>query len=627
MKYPDLFNPDLSRMGTAESQMYNLVAGELVTRVVRSSLGPRGMSKVYIDILGEETITGHGGAFLRKVDVDHPAAKAMVDAVNTVDNHVGDGTTAAAILAGALLLHAKKMRAMRIPTASIISGYESGLEAALHDLENMRMYNGNDTGRDDTGNDMMCNYSILRRLVECCMAGSAILELTSGSNNGIVNGSSDYDARHTNSNHGMIDLVVDAILCTTDAKTGLSHPDDVKIEEKQGNALQTELVRGTVIDKPIDDDQMPRVIHDARILLVSESLERSRTKTESEITITKPAQMGGFLSQESENVSNIVNSVISCGANVVISRKGIDAESQEALARLGIMSIRRVKHNDIWWLEKSTGAVTCTNITNIKHAELGHAERVYERSVGGDKMIFVESGLKRPGSVTLLLRASSKPYLDEFHRDVLNALYMARTFAESPYVVYGGGSCEAILAHGVRARALDTSGKAQVALGMFADALETIPMALAENAGMQTLDALPELRSATCAACTCHKRANMMYNHSGDIQNGKGGSRTTCKPRIPTTWHGIDHATRTIRDMSPAGCNIIEPYGIKEQVLKSATEAACAILNVDDVFVKDLIDNTHCHIDGTVHAHKEPGRNHNHWEQEGLEQRQMHHHY
>ncbi len=614
MKYPDIFNPDLSRIGVQESQMYNLVAGELVTQTVRTALGPRGMMKVYVDILGEDTLTVHGGAFLRKIDVDHPAAKAVIDAVNAVDNHVGDGTTTAAVLIGALLRNAKEMRALRIPTASIVAGYEAGLEAALAELERIK-FEGRASDR-----------RTMRDLARCCIRGKALGELCEGSRvrdgreggagNGTGNGAGSGD---------IVDMLVRAAYCTSDVSSGRALTDDVKIEEKPGSAAQTELVMGTVIDKPVDSAAMPRAIRDARILLVSEPLERSRTKTESEISMDSPGQMKEFLRQESEDVRGAVSGVIGSGANVVISRKGIDDEAQELLARGGIISVRRVKHNDIWWLEKATGAVTCTDIRDMSGARMGHADLVCERSVGGDRMLFVESGRDDAKSVTLLLRANSKRYLDEFHRTALNVLHVLRDFIECPYLVYGAGSCEAILARRVRDESGVMAGKAQVAAARFADALESVTMALAENVGIEPLDALPLLRSKVHGDRRGSRAAaTRSCGNAGGAGDGDNGA-TASNP--PSGWYGVDHASRSICDVSLLPYSVIEPYAVKAQVLKSSVEAACAVLNVDDVFVKDLIDNTHCHIDGTVHAHKDPGRNHNHWEQEGLEQRQMHHYY
>ena len=569
MKYPDIFNPELSRIGARESQAYNLVAARLAADVLRTSLGPRGMEKVYIDILGEATVTKHGGAFLRKLDVDHPAAKAVVEAVNAVDTHVGDGTSTAAVLICALLGHAQQLRGVGVPTAAIVDGFEAGLEFALESLDSMEVRGAAAGGGADA--------PTMERLADTCLSGKAIFD-------------SMADRAAVRS------AVVDAAMAVADPRTGRIDVDDVKIEEKRGSSERIELVMGTVVDKPVDSPAMPRAVRDAKVLLLNDELGATRTRAESEIVVTSPSNMAQFALQESSNVLLLARRVAESGARVVVSRKGIDAHAQEALAAEGIVSVRRAKYNDLWWLEKATGARTCRSVEDISADELGFASRVYERNVGGDRMLFVES--ERPRSVTLLLRASSREYLDEFHRTAKNALFVLRNYAESPGVVFGGGSCEAAMARAVRERAAGLEGKRQLAATRVADALEEIPSTLASNVGMSPLDALPRLRSEHAAAAE--------------------GGRGPC-------WSGIDSSARTVADMSASG--VVETAAVKRQVLKSAVGAATLILNVDDVFVKDLIDNTHCHIDGTVHAHKDPGRNHNHWEQEGIEQRQMHHHY
>lgn len=569
MKYPDIFNPELSRIGARESQAYNLVAARLAADVLRTSLGPRGMEKVYIDILGEATVTKHGGAFLRKLDVDHPAAKAVVEAVNAVDTHVGDGTSTAAVLICALLGHAQQLRGVGVPTAAIVDGFEAGLEFALESLDGMEVRGAAAGGGADA--------PTMERLADTCLSGKAIFD--SMADRAAVRGA-----------------VVDAAMAVADPRTGRIDVDDVKIEEKRGSSERIELVMGTVVDKPVDSPAMPRAVRDAKVLLLNDEIGTTRTRTESEIVVTSPSNMAQFALQESSNVLLLARRVVESGARVVVSRKGIDAHAQEALAAEGIVSVRRAKYNDLWWLEKATGARTCRSVEDISADELGFASRVYERSVGGDRMLFVES--ERPRSVTLLLRASSREYLDEFHRTAKNALFVLRNYAESPGIVFGGGSCEAAMARAVRERAAGLEGKRQLAAARVADALEEIPSTLASNVGMSPLDALPRLRSEHAAAAE--------------------GGRGPC-------WSGIDSSARTVADMSASG--VVETAAVKRQVLKSAVGAAALILNVDDVFVKDLIDNTHCHIDGTVHAHKDPGRNHNHWEQEGIEQRQMHHHY
>lgn len=578
MKHPEIFNPDLSRIGTQDSQMYNLVAGELVTQVVKTSFGPRGMLKVYIDILGEETITKHGGAFLRKLDVDHPAAKSVVDAVNTVDNHAGDGTIATAILIGALLKRSRELRKAGIATPKIIRGFEAGMRQALGEIGRIKFW----ADRADR--------LVMLGLARTCMSGKAFEDAVPGPG-------------------GTAHMIVDAVCRVSDFEAGRVRIDDIKIEEKTGRPAQTELVAGTVIDKPIDCPAMPRSMRNARVLLLNEPLEKSRTKTESEISITSPCQMREFLCKEEDNVARLARKVIESGAGMAISRKGIDEQTQNLLAEAGIITVRRVKYNDLWWLERATGAKTCENLESISASELGFAGRIYERKVGGDAVLFVESP-NSPRSVTLLLRASSKRYLDEFHRTALNVMYALRNFIERPYLVFGGGSCEMILARSIREKAAAIGGAESLAVEGFANALEEIPLTLASNLGMNRLDVLPILHHLHESRA---KHAN--GNAEGSLEETEKGTR----------WYGIDSGTRSILDMSLS--QVVDVAFVKEQMIKTAAEAACSILNIDDVFVKDLIDNTHCHIDGTVHAHKDPGRNHNHWEQEGLEQRQMHHYY
>lgn len=556
MKYPDLINPEISRVGLAESQMYNVTAGELMAGMVRSCLGPRGMDKVYVDILGEETATNRGGFFLRKLDVDHPAAKTVAEAVNTVDTHVGDGTTTTAVLIGSILSNCRNLLEAGIPTVAVIRGLERGMDYALDELDAMKI--------SPTSPDR----SVMESLARSCLAG------------GVMHDVGDY-----------ANLMVDTMLCVADSSGRTVDVDDIKIEEKAGGATSVRLVRGTVIDKPIDGPQMPRIIRDARVLLINDPLEETRTKTESEIMIDDPSQLGEYAHRENANLLALTERVCSSGADIVVSRKGISHCAREILAANGIISIRRVKYNDLWWLEKSTGARVCESAERILEDELGRASMVYEEPVGGDGMVFIES--ENPGSVTLLLQSSSRMYRDELHRTALNAACALRNFMHRPFVVYGGGACEALLAYRIREKSARVPGKVQVVLERFASALEEIPITLAENAGMDVLDAITDLRSKHAAS---------------------GGG-----------WYGIDSARRRITDVSSS--DVIETVAVKEQVIKTAVEAACMIMRVDDVFVKDLIDNTHCHIDGTVHAHKDPGRNHNHWEQEGLEQRPMHPYY
>jgi len=562
MKYPGLLNDDISRVGTNEAQMYNLLSGTLVADLVKTCLGPRGMSKMYIDILGEDTLTKHGGAFLRKVDVDHPAAKSVIEAVNTVDTHVGDGTSSAAILIGSLLGNAKELLNLGIPTATIVRGYEIGLDLVLDSLDEIKIKQNND------------NLEKMRELLITCITGKTIFDLQEDQGK-------------------IVDMIIEAVLDVADLKNNYFSIDDIKIEEKIGNVTEIQLIKGTLIDKTIDSSAMPKCINDAKILLINEPLETMKTRYESEIEITSPKQMSQFLVQENNELDHLVQNIVNSGANVVISRKGVNDFVQESLAKKGIISMRRVKYNDLWWLEKAVNAKTCESIEKISPHELGFARKIYEKTVGGDPMVFVEG--KSPKSVTILLRANSKQYLDELHRNILNAFHVLQNFIESPFVVCGAGSVEGLLSQKIKKQSGTIDGKEQIVVEKFADSILEIPLTLARNVGMDVLD------TKTCLQA---KFAN---------SNGK------------IKWYGINSETRNISDMSLS--KIIETVAVKQQIFKTAVEATNLILSVNDVFMKNIIDNTHCHVDGVVHAHHDPGKNHNHFEQEGLEQRQMHQYY
>ena len=562
MKYPGLLNDDISRVGTNEAQMYNLLSGTLVADLVKTCLGPRGMSKMYIDILGEDTLTKHGGAFLRKVDVDHPAAKSVIEAVNTVDTHVGDGTSSAAILIGSLLGNAKELLNLGIPTATIVRGYEIGLDLVLDSLDEIKIKQNND------------NLEKMRELLITCITGKTIFDLQEDQGK-------------------IVDMIIEAALDVADLKNNYFSIDDIKIEEKIGNVTEIQLIKGTLIDKTIDSSAMPKCINDAKILLINEPLETMKTRYESEIEITSPKQMSQFLVQENNELDHLVQNIVNSGANVVISRKGVNDFVQESLAKKGIISMRRVKYNDLWWLEKAVNAKTCESIEKISPHELGFARKIYEKTVGGDPMVFVEG--KSPKSVTILLRANSKQYLDELHRNILNAFHVLQNFIESPFVVCGAGSVEGLLSQKIKKQSGTIDGKEQIVVEKFADSILEIPLTLARNVGMDVLD------TKTCLQA---KFAN---------SNGK------------IKWYGINSETRNISDMSLS--KIIETVAVKQQIFKTAVEATNLIVNVNDVFMKNIIDNTHCHVDGVVHAHHDPGKNHNHFEQEGLEQRQMHQYY
>ena len=564
MKYPGILNHDIARVGIEESRKLNLIVGGMVTDAIKTSLGPRGMEKIFIDILGEDTITKHGGAFFRKIDVHHPVVKAIIEGVNTVDTHVGDGTISAAILIGKLLQKSQELLKMGISSTIISKGYEKSLEFALDILDKIKK------------EESITNKKIMHQLASSCSAGKLMTSLVS-------------------EEISITDLIVEAVCSVTNFQKKEIDVDDIKIEEKTGNANNIQLIRGTIIDKTIDNSAMPRSIENAKILLLNEPLEIMRTKTDDQIEINSPEQMALFLNQETLDICSKIKKIVNSGANVVISRKGINSIAQEYLAKEGIISIRRVKINDLLWLEKSTGAKTCKNLEDISRDELGFAKKVYEKNIGGDKMVFVE-GCSNPKSITILLRCNSKRYLDEFHRDTLNIIYVLRNFIENSFIVRGGGSTEAIIANKIRDLITTVEGREQIVIEKFAEALEEIPITLARNVGMDPIDTLTQLRS---------KYAN--------------------SPKDILKWYGIDSDKRKVSEIFPH--DVIETLVVKQQIIKTAVEVTNIIIRVDDIFMKDIIDNTHCHIDGTVHAHHDGGKAHNHFEQEGLEQRQMHHYY
>ncbi|HXV51244.1 MAG TPA: TCP-1/cpn60 chaperonin family protein, partial [Nitrosopumilaceae archaeon] len=352
--------------------------------------------------------------------------------------------------------------------------------------------------------------------------------------------------------------------------------------------------RGTVVDKTIDNSQMSKNIQNAKVLLLDDELDNQTTKTESEIIITSVGQREVFLQKKSDEIKNKVSMIIDSGANVVFSRKGINLRAQEQLLKAGIVSVRRVKENDLHWLSKATGA-KIVSLDEISKDKLGFAGRVYEEFVGDDKMVFVE-GCINPKTVTFLLRSQSKRYLDEFHRSVLDAIHVLGDFIVKPQIVVGGGSTEAIISKRVRQVAYAIEGKEQLVVAKFAEALEEIPLTIARNSGMSTVEVSSQLRS----------RVDQI-----SLEN-------------ISKWYGVDAIERKVQDLLTK--NVIEPMVVKEQILKTASEVVQMLLRVDDVFEKKPLDNTHTHADGTTHSHARGHEKHDH-DAMGKIQRPMHHYY
>ncbi len=552
---PELFKEGTSRATGGQARRYNMLAARLMSEMVKSLLGPRGMDKVFVDIMGEVTITKDGATLLRKIDVEHPAAKVLIEASNAVDNAVGDGTTSVVVLAGALVAKAEELLDMGIRPATITDGYQKGLEIAIDEL-----------GKIAQAHDPS-DRQVMEKLATTCLGSKAISSCAEAGD--------------------IARIVVDAVFAVADFASGKVDVDDVKIEQKPGSVSDTKLVSGVVLDKSVDNSVMPKEIRDARILLLDDDLEGKRTKTDAEIRISLPSEIKSYIDGQALDVKRKVQVVIDSGANVVICRGGINMQAQTMLAHAGVMSVRRVKENDLWWLEKAMGTKITRDTERIVTEDLGYAGVVYEKSVGDDRMVFVER-CKNPRSVTILLRAGSNKVLDEFHRSMLDALNVLRDFVANPAVVTGGGSAEAAMARAVRERAVTVGGREQLAVLKFAEALEEIPLTIAANAGMDVIDTLAQLRTA----------------------EGR---------------HGVNAAGRRVQDTGLL--NIIEPVAVKEQVLWTAVEVANLLMRVDDVLVAKPQYYTHTHADGTSHSHRGGRQEHDHLDKLGKAQRQSHHYY
>ena len=568
MSHTKLIPNDTQRTSGKEVRSYNIHAAQLIKSLIESCYGPLGNEKIYIDIIGESTCTKDGATFLRKIDVQHPAAKVLIDATNTVDNEVGDGTLTTAIIATTLLEKAQEMLAMDIYPSTIVNGYDKGLQCSLETLRNI--------ARKVSSKDM----AIIEKLARTCLGTKVRL-------------SSDPQSELNN----ILEITVNAINTVYSNNNYLLEADDIKIEEKIGNLAESILIDGVLIDKSIDSDLMPRFVKNARILLLDEDLQTRTTKTESQLSINSPEHMYLFRKEENNITRDKIQIIIDSGINVVINRKGIDLVAQDLLAKFGIISVKRVKENDLHWLEKATGGnlIKELDVGNIQ-SNVGYAKNVYEKKIGTDKMIFVE-GCNNPKTVSILIRANSKMMLDEYHRAIQSTITSLSRFVQHPSIVIGGGSCEALMAQQVRKRANTIEGMEQIVLLKFSEALEEIPLILAKNSGLNLMDAFIQLR----------------LNLSQNFNTNK------------VKWFGLDSDERKISQLD---WDIIEPTIVKEQVLNTAVEVSRLLINIDDIIIKKPLMNTHTHEDGTEHSHAGGDKKHDHYfDRLGKQQRPQHHYY
>ncbi len=494
----------------------NITAAKVVSESVRSSLGPKGMDKMLVDNFGDVTITSDGRTILDEMDIQHPAAKMMVEVAKTQDNEAGDGTTTAVIIAGELLAKAEELLDKNIHPTIIIDGYRIAAEKALETLEKIAI------PIDPKSSDY------LKKAATTSMGSKIVAE------------HKEY----------LADIAVKAMLAVAEKQNGgyKADVDDVKVEKKTGESLNdTTLINGIVLDKEIVHSGMPKRVERAKIALIDASLEIEKTELDAKISIESPDQIEAFLKEEETILQEMANKISASGANVVVCQKGIDDMEQHFLSKKGIIAIRRAKKSDVEKLAKATGGKIVSNIDSISSSDLGWAALVEERKIGDDKMTFIE-GCKNPKAVTILIRAGTQRMTAEAERSLHDALCVIRDLIQEPKIVAGGSAPELEMASALRKYAETMSGREQLAVRVFAEALESITVTLAENAGVDPVDILVDLRS----------------------RHDKGEK-----------WAGIEVLEGKIKDMSKV--NIFEPLSVKKQIIKSANEAASMILKIDDI--------------------------------------------
>jgi thermosome len=506
-----------SRSRGKEAQKNNIMAARIIGEVLKTTLGPRGMDKMLIDSLGDITITNDGAAILDEMEVEHPAAKMMVEIAKTQDDMVGDGTTTAVVLAGELLKKAEELLDQNIHPTIIVSGYRKAVQKALETINEIA-----------TPVDIE-DRKTLKKVALTSMASKAV-----------------GPAKEHLSN-----IAIDAVKQIVEQRGDrlIADIDNIQLVKKTGKSLlESELVRGLIIDKEVVHPGMPKRLENAKIALLDCPLEIEKTEISAEIRIRDPTQMKAFLDQENQMLKEMVDKVKASGANVVFCQKGVDDMAQHFLAKEGILTARRVKDSDMEKLTRATGGRKVTDLNDLSADDLGAAGLVEERKIGEDKMLFVEK-CKDPRSVAILIRAGLERMVDEAERAMTDALSVVSDVVEDSKIVAGGGAVEVEVAKKLRDYATKVGGREQLAIEAFADSIEVIPRTLAENAGLEPIDILVSLR-------TSHQKA--------------GGQQM-----------GVNVFTGKVENTYDEG--VIEPVVVKEQAIKSATESASMILRIDDV--------------------------------------------
>ncbi len=509
---------DTKRTTGKDAQRNNIAAAKAVAQAVRTTLGPKGMDKMIVDSAGEVIVTNDGVTILQEMQIEHPAAKMVVEVAKTQEDAVGDGTTTAVILAGELLKRAEDLLDQEIHPTVLAKGYrlaEAQAQKLLRDLAETVSLNNNE---------------VLKNVAITAMTGKG-----------------------AETNKEMLaDLIVTAVKGVAEQSSGRWVVDigNVKIEKRiDDSAERSELIAGIVLDKEVVHPAMPRKVEDARIALLDAALEIKNTEIEAKIQITDPAQLNSFFEQEERTLKEMVEKVKASGATVLFCQRGIDDLAQHFLAKAGILAARRVKKSDLEKLSRATGAKITSSWKELSKDDLGAAGLVRADKVSEEEMIFVEKCLN-PKAVTLLVRGGTEHVAEEIKRAVTDGLGDVAAALKEGFIVAGAGAVEMELARGIRQYAQKLSGREQLAVQAFADALEIIPRTLAENAGLDPIDTLIKLRSA-------HDQQQK--------------------------WAGINVFTGEVMDAWTEG--VIEPLKIKTQALSSAAEVAEMILRIDDVIL------------------------------------------
>jgi len=500
-----------------DAQRMNILAARVIAEAIRTTLGPRGMDKMLVDNLGDVTITNDGVTILDEMDVEHPAAKMMVEVSKAQEDEVGDGTTTAVVLAGELLKKAEELLDQDFHPTVIASGYRKAAAHAFKVLEKI----AKPISKDDA--------ELLKQI--------AVTALSSKGS----------EARGGK----LADICVEAVKQIVREVNGKlkADIDDIKVEKKSGgSSSDSQLIKGIILDKEVVHSGMPKRVEKAKIALLNLALEVKETETDAKINITSPDQLKSFMEEERRMLQEMVDRVKKTGANVVFCQKGIDDIAQHALAKAGILAARRVKESDMEKLAKATGGKVVTNLKDLSSKDLGSADLVEERKVAGEEMIFIE-GCKDPKAVSILVRGGTEHVVDEVERAVHDAISVISAAIVDGKILGGGGAPEIEVAKELRKYADTVGGREAIAINAFADAVEIIPRTLAENAGLDPIDILVQLRSA-------HEKPNQQFT-------------------------GIDVKTGKTVDTFEKG--IVEPLRVKTQAIKSAGEVTEMILRIDDV--------------------------------------------